>query len=82
MMMSSVRNDIENYAAVRHRIAHDHEDARTKFDRVTMALAAKRFQGSRPGAFLKSATYIGGIRVTWIEYIASQLVRVGLQVAP
>ena len=71
MVIGSALTDIDDYAAVRHRIAHDHLDARQKFDTATMRLTARRFPGGRPGAFLKYATTSGTIPVCWLERICT-----------
>jgi hypothetical protein len=44
---------LKAFAAIRHRIAHGQDDARTKFDAATMGLTGRRYRGSRPGSFLR-----------------------------
>jgi hypothetical protein len=72
---------LEWFSAVRHRIAHLHDDARVKFDTATMGLAARRVPASRAGTFLRqwAPHLIPSSR--WLDVIASELIAVGQQVA-
>lgn len=81
-VIGSALADIENFAAIRHRIAHDHQDARSKFDVACMRLAARRFRGSRPGAFLRIKTLHRGTPVSWLERICDDLCALAAQLAP
>jgi hypothetical protein len=81
-VVGSALGDIERYGYVRHRIAHDHADARHKFDTATMHLIGRRFPGSRPGAFLRSRTAYNGFNSTWLERISGELAALAAQLAP
>jgi hypothetical protein len=65
----AAKADLDLYTAVRHRIAHGQDNARANFDAATMTLSAKRYRGSRPGAFLRD--WDGGIH--WLESITNSL---------
>jgi hypothetical protein len=81
-VVGSALTDISNYAAVRHRIAHDHSDARTKFDAATMQLMARHFPGARAGLFLRAQTTHVGNPMSWLERIALELDSLASQLAP
>ena len=71
---------IEHFANVRHRVAHDSQDARAKFNAATQALAVKPYRGARAGAFLRD--WVPGVmpRVRWLERITSELVGLAGQI--
>jgi hypothetical protein len=73
LILASAQGRVEQLACVRHRIAHSQRDAQVRFDAVTMALAARRYRGSRPGRFLRDRTMMGGQSVRWISVISSDL---------
>lgn len=81
-VVGSALADIERYGHIRHRVAHDQADARQKFDTASMHLAARRFPGSRPGAFLRSMTLYNGMHSTWLERISGELSTLAAQLAP
>ena len=66
-------------AAVRHRVAHDSDDARSKFDAATMSLAGQRYPGGRPGLFLRSTD---SAHQRWLPLLAIRLKNLALQIAP
>lgn len=51
--MASNLARLDALAAVRHRIVHDQEDARKKFDNATRLFVGKTYPASRPGKFLR-----------------------------
>jgi hypothetical protein len=82
-VLGSALSDIEDFAAIRHRIAHDHSDARLKFDAATMRLSAIRVRSCSAGDFLKRSTLdYAGNPTSWLERISSDLTRIALQLAP
>jgi hypothetical protein len=81
-VIGSAFTDMQDYATIRHRIAHDHIDARRKFDTSCMRLAARRLPGSRPGAFLRLPTLHGGVPVSWLERICKEMSSLAAQLAP
>jgi hypothetical protein len=61
-------------ASIRHRIVHTHQtDAKNKFDAATLNIAARTFQGSRPGVFLRSWDSSAPPR-RWLEVLIGQLI--------
>ena len=82
LVLGSSRADVMNYASIRHRIAHDHDDAIRKFNAASLQLAARRFRGSRPGALLRYPTTYGNLPCTWLERIALELSALAGQLAP
>lgn len=68
------------FASIRHRIAHDSEDARAKFDTASMNLAGHRFPRSRPGKLLRSRDAAAG--TTFLESIGTELSNLAIQIAP
>lgn len=73
---------IECFAALRHRIAHGHEDSRVKFDRATMVLSGRRFRAGRPGRFLRDLDAGAQNPRRWIQTIAATLDGLAHQIAP
>ena len=71
---------LEWFAWIRHRIAHDSEDARQKFDVASMNLAGRRFPRSRPGKLLRSID--AGSNVLFLISIANELRLLAAQIAP
>lgn len=53
LVLASSQTRLEWYAAIRHRIAHAQAHARRQFDSATIRLNATRYQGGRPGKFLR-----------------------------
>src|SRR5258708_4506136 len=79
---ASVCNDLLELSYIRHRIAHDQADARSKFNTLTRARAVKIYKGSRPGLFLYDGyTGVGG-PCRWIDKIFLDLKALAAQVAP
>jgi hypothetical protein len=72
-MLRAAQARLENFAAVRHRIAHGQEDAKSKFDNATMTMAARRYPGSRAGRFLRDWDSSRSPRVRWLESIGDTL---------
>lgn len=72
---------LEAFAAVRHRIVHAQEDARLKFDAATMAIAGRRYRGSRPGAFLRDRDSRDMPPVPWLEQLGQELQGLATQIA-
>jgi hypothetical protein len=66
-------------ASIRHRITHAHQDARTRFDAATMAIAGRRYRGSRPGAFLRDVSPARNER--WLTVLADEFVNLAAQIS-
>jgi hypothetical protein len=81
-VVSSFQQSLEDFANIRHRIAHDHQDARRKFDGASMRLAGRRFPGSRPGTLLRETTQFNGLNVRWLERIVRELEGITGQLSP
>jgi hypothetical protein len=79
---ASATNSLTELSHIRHRIAHDQVDARTKFDALTRTHALKVYKGSRPGAFLADGYAGAGGPCRWIEKIFSDLKSLAVQIAP
>jgi hypothetical protein len=67
-------------ASIRHRIAHDQEDAKSKFDIACMNLCGRRFRGGRPGMFLREWTSVNNQKIRWLEAAGEELVNLADQV--
>jgi len=72
---------LESFAAIRHRVAHGQDDAKTKFDRATMLLSGRRYRGARPGRFLRDWDTTSNPRQRWIEVISLELAGLANQIA-
>lgn len=73
---------LQDFANIRHRIAHDHLDARQKFDQTCDDLAGRRFQGGRPGLLLRYRTNFDGDDMRWLGRIGIELGNIASQIAP
>lgn len=80
MVIGSKVADLENYANIRHRIAHGQEDSRRKFDRSTMTLCGRRYQRSSAGRFLRDWVPNSAPKVRWFDEIALTLVSLAQQI--
>lgn len=69
-----------HFARIRHRIAHDQDDAKQKFDNATMAMAGRRYPASRPGRFLRDTVMMGGVQVRWLDVLMNELAGLASQI--
>lgn len=78
-IISSNLSRLDQFARIRHRIAHAQQHARVQFDAVTMNLAARRYKGGRPGKFLRD-----WVTPTerWLDVIAAELKSLAVQITP
>jgi hypothetical protein len=72
-VLKSAEASLARYAAVRHRIAHSQKHTEREFDRATMSLAGKRYQGSRPGRFLRDWVPASNPPRRWISAPSDEL---------
>lgn len=79
-IIASAQGRLENHARIRHRIAHAQDDAAAKFDQATMALAGRRYRGSRPGRFLRDKQPGSNPPQRWFELICSELDSLAAQI--
>lgn len=77
-VVNSSYQTLEWMAFVRHRVAHDSDDARSKFDGATMGMAGRRYVGGRPGRFLRAAD---GVPIRWLPTLGARLKALALQIA-
>ncbi len=78
-VVNSSFQSLEWMSYVRHRVAHDSDDARGKFDGATMGLAGRRYPGGRPGHFLRASD---GIPRRWLPTLSARLKGLAIQIAP
>lgn len=64
---------LECFSHTRHRVVHDQNDAKQKFNAATFTLVGKTYQASRPGKFLRDWDTSAPVRRRWIDTIASEL---------
>lgn len=79
-VIASMQGRIEQYAAIRHRIAHAHAD--NSFDAATMALSGRRYRGSRPGRFLRDWAPHSQVPTRWIDIVMLDFRGLAFQIAP
>lgn len=72
---------LAQFSAVRHRIAHDHDDARLKFNAATMLIAGRRYRVARPGRFLRDWDRSVAPPRRWLETLATELANLAAQIA-
>lgn len=80
---ASSQSDLEDFAAIRHFIAHRTSDARAKFDTAARRQSGYGVLGSRAGRFLRQDTTdpTTGIRMSWMARICDDLVSLANQIA-
>lgn len=81
-VMASAKVPLKQFGVVRHRIAHGTDDTKAEFNKTTMQLCARRFNGSNAGVFLKSFDPSGGHSSDWLTLISRDLVKFAKQIAP
>jgi hypothetical protein len=83
MVIASAQTDIEDFAAVRHHVAHRSEDTEKKFQNAALRLSGSTVLGGRAGRFLRARTTdpVTGDDVSWLERICVDLQRYASQIA-
>jgi len=71
--ISSNLTTLVNLAATRHRIVHDHADAKRKFDGATLQIAARTYPAARPGKFLRDWDTSTLPHRRWLEVTVAEL---------
>lgn len=72
--ISSNLTYLGNLAAIRHRIAHTQNDAKTNFDNACTAIAARTYRGARPGRLLRDWDKSATPHCRWISTFERSLV--------
>jgi hypothetical protein len=80
-VVASNQSRLEGLAHIRHRITHAQTDARNKFDIATMAIAGRRYPGSRPGAFLRDFDGSATTPTRWVQTLGKELQALAAQIA-
>lgn len=83
VVLTSALSEVEDFAAIRHYVAHRNHDTELKFQSAATRLTGAPIQGGRAGRLLRSTTTdpVTGAQVTWLERIAADLERYALQIA-
>lgn len=81
LIVQSNSTRLQQFAAIRHRIAHGQEDAKSKFDNATMMLCGRRYRASRPGRFLRDRDPSSTPSRQWIEVVTLELAGLASQIA-
>jgi len=83
VVLNSVLADLEDFAAIRHYVAHRNADTTIKFQLAATRLTGAPIHGARAGRMLRSSTIdpVTGLQVTWLERISADLGRYALQIA-
>lgn len=82
-VLNTVLADVDDFAAIRHYVAHRNADTTAKFQIAATRLTGAPIHGARAGRMLRSTTIdpVTGVQVTWLERIAADLARYALQIA-
>lgn len=71
-VLRSSKTEIENYAAIRHRVAHDSTDAKRKFEKASKAITKSK--SSNAGRMLRAADNSEPLNAkTWLLVIRDRL---------
>ena len=81
-VLASNLTRLDWFAAIRHRVAHAQPHARKEFDRATMSLNGFRYQGGRPGKFLRDWHPYATPRTRWLEIVGGELINLARQITP
>jgi hypothetical protein len=73
-VITSSYDRLKHFAAIRHRIAHEQEDARNKFDTATHHFVGHKYAASRPGRFLRDFEPASAPPKRWLAAIADELI--------
>lgn len=79
-VLSSNIARLRSMADIRHRVAHNTNDVRAKFDVASMALAGARYPGARAGRFLRETVLGASPPRRWIDDLATELTALARQV--
>lgn len=71
---------LADLGAIRHRIVHDNNNARRKFNQATLAIAGRTYPASRPGKFLRSRDTSTAHNPRWIDVLMGELVGLASQI--
>jgi hypothetical protein len=80
-VLSSKKSRLEALVDVRHRIAHNHADSRTKFGNACMLITGRRYLGGRPGKMLRDFDP-SSPSMRWIEALLNELYLMAEQIVP
>src|SRR5664280_917254 len=72
-IISSHQARLDAWASIRHRIVHEQNDARARFDQASTMFAGRTYPASRPGKFLKDFDKSSTPPKTWIETAINEL---------
>lgn len=83
VVVSSAQHDLEDFAAVRHHVAHRNANTKHKFQQAALRLSGTQVLGGRAGRFLRASTVdpVTLDNVTWLERICFDLHRYAGQIA-
>ena len=77
-VMASSSTRLSHLSHIRHRIVHDQEDAKRKFDTATQQFSGRTYPASRPGRFLRDWT-TSVPRQRWLDVAVNELVSLAAQ---
>lgn len=80
LVVASSAARVDGFSAIRHRIVHSQEHAKTRFDAVTMRLSARRYRGGRPGRFLRDWVSGQVPQTRWLSFISNELLSLARQI--
>lgn len=75
LVIASQITRLEELAAVRHRIVHEQNDARRKFDAATLSIAGRTYPAARPGKFLRDWKMSASPQTRWLDVLLDDLVK-------
>ena len=79
-VIASSTTRLTHLAAIRHRIAHDQSDARSKFDAATLTFAGRTYPASRPGKFLRDWGASTPAPNRWLDIVTNELINLIAQI--
>ena len=79
-VIASHQARLDAWAAVRHRIVHEQNDARMKFDHASTMFSGRTYPASRPGKFLSDLDKSVAPPRKWIEAAINELTGLARQI--
>jgi hypothetical protein len=64
---------LDAFAHIRHRVVHEQNDARAKFNTATLMIAGQTYREARPGKFLRDVDSTVAPPRKWLETIVLEL---------
>jgi len=80
-VVGSYQTQLDYLASIRHRIAHEHMNAKVNFNNASVQLSGRRYRGARAGSFLRDFNTTKTPVERWLVTLSTDLASVAGQLA-